>query len=75
MNIADDLAEKMCRGKGGAHTCSFLMMGGNGWECAKGTPVEGIILDRRRAGTMNAIGDNCSGAPDFVPSTEELQLN
>ncbi len=45
--------------------CSFLIFG-DGFECAKGTFMEKLIEERRRAGTMNAKGDNCSGPPDFI---------
>jgi hypothetical protein len=30
-------------------------------QCAKGTGIEQHIRARRDAGTMNAMGDNCSG--------------
>ncbi len=53
----------------GPKTCSFLRMATD-WECAKGTSIESIILERRESGTMNAMGDNCSGPPDFTLAPE-----
>lgn len=75
MNISDEHAAKVCRGTGGAHMCSFLVTNPEGWECAKGTPVELVINARRAERSMKATGNNCSGPPYFAPSEEELKLN
>lgn len=68
MNIADDHVMKVCRSTKPGGTCSYLMMSG-GWVCAKGTPMEAVIQERRKARTMNAMGNNCEGPPDFKPLT------
>ncbi len=59
-----DWVKNVCGLGNGDQTCSFLMMGTK-WECAKGTGIESVIQNRRDNGTMNAMGDNCSGPPDF----------
>ncbi len=74
MKIADDHAMAVCRSKKPGGTCSYLLMG-DGWECAKGTPFETIIEEPRKAGTMNAMGNNCEGPPDFKPLTKSDPLN
>ncbi len=61
----------VCRLGGGAHTCSYLVVGAE-FECAKGTSIESVLRGRREAGTMNAGGDNCSGPPEFDPSENSL---
>lgn len=61
--------DTICRVGKGAATCSFLLFGGNEFECAKGSTFEPPIRERLREGSMNARGDNCSGSPDFTPTT------
>ena len=68
MKITNDHADLVCHLGTGEQTCSFLTLGANGFECAKGTEVEQVILKRRAEGTMKAKGDCCSGPPDFVLS-------
>ncbi len=59
----------VCRVGEGDATCAFLTFG-SGWLCAKAMPgVMATILGRLDAGTLNAKGDNCSGPPDFTPTT------
>lgn len=72
MALSKEHLKDVCRLGGGAHTCSYLVMGTAGFECSKGTGMETMIRERREAGTMNAGGDNCSGAPDFEPSEAPL---
>lgn len=72
MPLDDKHLDEVCKLKQGARTCSFLTAGAGGFECAKGTAVETLIRRRRDAGTMNAVGDNCSGPPDFTPTNTEL---
>lgn len=57
----------ICQIGRGAETCSFLIAGANGFECAKGTGLEQAINERRETKAMNALGDNCSGPPEFKP--------
>jgi hypothetical protein len=71
MAIDEKCLNDVCKLKQGAHTCSFLMVGAGGFECAKGTSIEGVVYNRRSSGTMNAMGDNCSGPPNFTPSNIE----
>jgi len=59
--IGEDHLKSVCKLGEGEACCSFLMMGGGGFECAKGTPFEKPIRDRLAEGTMNAKGDNCTG--------------
>ena len=41
--------------------CAFLVVGINGFECAKGTSMQNTIELRLAEGTMTATGDNCPG--------------
>jgi hypothetical protein len=53
-----------CRPGKGADTCAFLVLNGGGWHCGKtDRNVVAAIRARLEAGTMNARGDNCEGAP------------
>jgi hypothetical protein len=54
----------------GAATCSFLAYDGQ-WSCVKGTRFAALIEARRREKSMKAMGDNCSGPPQFTPATAE----
>lgn len=51
---------EVCKLGQGPACCAFLTMR-NGFECAKGTPIEAAIRERLEAGTMGAKGDNCPG--------------
>ena len=56
-----------CAPSSGPATCSFLLMGADGWHCAKEEAgLRAQIEQRRAAGTMKAKGDNCSGPPTFT---------
>ena len=59
--IPSDYMKEICKSGCGEETCSYLMMGVNGFECAKGTDLEGILTQRRLAGQMVVRGDNCEG--------------
>lgn len=62
MIIPDDHLEGVCRRGQGAATCAFIIMvPGSGFECAKGTPFEAVLRQRRDAGQLTAQGDNCPG--------------
>lgn len=66
--IPEGYRDTVCKmGQGGA-TCSFLMFGGSQFECAKGSPFESNIRQRLKEGSIRAVGDNCSGPPDFTPT-------
>ncbi len=63
--ITDGQVFGVCK-PGSAECCSYLVAGPDGWECGKATPsVYAALTARRLAKTMNALGDNCSGPPDF----------
>lgn len=52
---------------GGPATCSFLLMGADGWHCAKEEAGLRAEIERRRAAkAIRAMGDNCSGPPVFT---------
>ncbi len=65
MKIEIEQVKGVCGLGTGDKTCSYLACGA-AWECLKGTEVESTILSRREAGTINAMGDNCSGPPDLI---------
>lgn len=65
MKVSDGQLEQVCRPGEGAFTCSFLVFGPEGFGCAKTTSLEGLIRQRRAERSMNAMGDNCDGPPDF----------
>lgn len=67
MKVEATHVQNVCRSQKPGGTCSFLMMGGDGWECAKDTPFESALRARSEKRVMNAMGDNCSGPPDFKP--------
>jgi hypothetical protein len=48
------------------------MMGSGSFECAKDTEFEELIDGRREGGKINAMGNNCSGPPEFEPTNEKL---
>ena len=51
----------VCKAKQGEESCAFLVLGLNGWECAKFTNFEDMIRERIAEGTMRSKGDNCEG--------------
>jgi len=64
--------KNVCKLGGGAFTCSYLGMGAEGAECFKGTGFQRIIDQRRAEKSMRAMGDNCSGPPNFIPIQEVI---
>lgn len=67
--ISEQHVMTVCKLGEGKKTCSFLMLSGKGFECAKKTAFEKILQERRVAGTMTAQGDNCEGPPGFTVKT------
>ena len=59
--ITEAWLDDVCLLGHGEATCAFLMLGGDGFGCAKGTSAEATIRARLEAGTMNARGNNCDG--------------
>lgn len=59
--MKDKFVKEICK-PGTAECCRYLLMGGNGWECAKLQPQTKAHLDDRVArNDMRATGDNCDG--------------
>ena len=52
---------EVCRIGQGASCCRYLMMGAQGWECAKGGSLQVTLDERVAASSMTARGDNCAG--------------
>lgn len=71
--LTDDHSERICQRGKGAVTCSFLMFGGNGFECGKSSSFEGGIRQKLAAGTLKSKGDNCSGPPNFTPTPSSIE--
>ena len=67
--LPKDYENSVCKIGKGAATCAFLTMGAGGFQCGKDSTVEKAIRERLAEGTMRSKGDNCSGAPNFTPST------
>lgn len=67
--IPDEHLMKVCKGVGGSSTCAFILMSAH-FTCTKGTELEALLRSRVTEGTIRARGDNCSGPPDFVPTSE-----
>lgn len=66
--IPAHLVTSVCQVGQGAQTCSYLCHQG-GWACAKGSNFQKVI-DAKRVSPegMKAMGNNCSGPPDFIPT-------
>lgn len=61
----------VCRIGAGSNCCSFLLNGGDSWECAKAPGNEGFLRfleSRREQRKLVAIADNCGGPPNFTPT-------
>ncbi len=68
--IDEERQKNTCLVGKGAACCSFLVMGPNGFACAKGSSFEEALLERRAKKSMAAMGDNCSGPPIFTATNE-----
>lgn len=66
MILTSDHIKNVCKIGQGELTCSYLLMGADGYRCCKGTEIENIILQRLAAGTMKSKGDNCEGTTGAV---------
>jgi len=65
VSVTPEHAETVCKSGKGEIACSFLGLGEGGFSCLKKSSFESAIQERRRAGSIGAKGDNCSGPPDF----------
>ena len=54
-------AKDICKLGQAEDCCRYLMVGGNGFECAKLTSLKADIDEKVKAGKFNAQGDNCDG--------------
>lgn len=62
--IPFEYVTETCKLGQGHATCSFLLFHpGLEWTCAKGTPLESELAQRRQDRKINAMGDNCPGWP------------
>lgn len=70
--IRNDRLNNVCKPGKGPFTCSYLGMGEQGLECLKSTEFQKAIDHMRAAKSMVAMGDNCSGPPEFRLTQETL---
>ena len=59
--ITPNHVDEVCKLGHGEACCAFLVIGGEGFVCSKGTEVEATIRQRLEMGLMGAKGDNCEG--------------
>ena len=72
MIISKDQAKNVCLLGKGPTCCSYVGMGEDTIVCLKDTAHHMELFRRRMTGAMKAMGDNCSGPPDFIPTKEEV---
>ena len=66
-SITEDHASEVCKKGQGPACCSYLAMD-RGYVCVKSDRAFKATVDERRNDKlMKAMGDNCSGPPDFTP--------
>ncbi len=67
--LSESMVTKICKRGMGEVCCSFLIAAPpDGYSCAKGTDIDLLIRERRSSASITAMGDNCSGPPDFTPT-------
>lgn len=62
----DEEVRELCKPGQGADTCSWLIMGANGFECCCHNKPH-ALLDRRSKGQMIAMRDGCDKVKEFSP--------
>lgn len=67
----NDQVKNVCKIGQGHDCCRYLMMGGLGFECAKGTATAAILDIRVLSESMTARGDNCDGKYNAELNTNE----
>ena len=70
MKTIDDVhLKKICHFGKGKECCSWLMLlPPEGFVCGKeDRGLNANVILRRKEKTMVAMGDHCSGPPDFIP--------
>ncbi len=61
--LPEDHVKNVCKPKT-PECCRYLVMGSNGWECAKLTEMKAHLDFRADVlEDMRATGDNCEGKP------------
>lgn len=53
--------KNVCKIGQGNDCCRYLVLGGNGFECAKHTELATLLDTRVKDNTITAQGDNCEG--------------
>lgn len=53
--------QDVCKIGQGYDCCRYLMVGTNGFECAKNTGLKVVLDNRVERKTITARGDNCPG--------------
>ena len=67
----DSEVKELCCPGNGADTCSWLLMGPNGWECCcLNKPYD--LLDRHMKGQLTAMRDGCDKVNNFHPYELDL---
>ncbi len=61
MSIADKHVENVCRMGQGPDCCRYLVFGGDGAGCIRGSGLQALMDRRADAGEMTALGQNCNG--------------
>jgi len=65
ISVDNDYVHRVCKPGYGAATCSYIGAMAKGWICMKKTELEAQVNRRRNEKSMVAMGDNCSGPPEF----------
>ena len=62
--LSSDEAKELCKPGAGAETCSWLLVGWNGWECCCLHKLS-VLVDLHEKGTMSAMRDGCDAVRDL----------
>ena len=62
----EEEVKEICKPGAGADTCSWLMMGMDGWQCCC-LHAPQTIIDRREKGEMVAMRNGCEKVNNFSP--------
>jgi len=57
----NDHVRNVCKPGKGGDTCRYLVMGADGWECAKHSSLAALLDARVASESIVARGDNCEG--------------
>jgi len=56
-----DIVKNTCKIGQGSSCCRYLVVGADGFECAKHTRLKQLLDLRAKFGTIHAVSDNCEG--------------